>query len=56
VTGKMALMRTIAPNAFIEVKRWMAESAPDRTQLERQRDLLQADIAQALLAELVGPV
>jgi hypothetical protein len=55
VTGKMALMRTISPKAFIEVKRWMAESAPDRMQLERRRDLLQADIAQALLAELALP-
>jgi hypothetical protein len=53
VTGKMALMRTIAPNNFIEVKRWMAESAPNRTQLERRRDLLQADIAQALLDEQI---
>jgi hypothetical protein len=51
VTGKMALMRTIAPRTFVEFKRWMAESAPQRPQLKRRRDLLQADIVQALLDE-----
>jgi hypothetical protein len=55
VTGKMALMRTISPKAFIEVKRWMAESVPDRPQLERQRDLRQADIVQSLFDELIVP-
>ncbi|MFT3819676.1 MAG: GSU2403 family nucleotidyltransferase fold protein [Rubrivivax sp.] len=51
VTGKMALMRTIAPATFIEFKRWMAESAPHRPPLKRRRDRLQADIVQALLDE-----
>lgn len=49
VTGKMALMRTIAPTAFVDFKRWMAASAPQRPQPKRQRDLRQADIVQALL-------
>lgn len=48
-TGRMALMRTIAPTTFVELKRWMAESAPQREQLKRRRDLRQADIVQALL-------
>lgn len=54
VTGKMTLMRTVAPKAFVEVKRWMAESMPGRQQIERRRDLLQADIVQALRDELAG--
>lgn len=48
-TGKMAIMRTIAPTAFVDFKRWMAKSAKHRPVLKRQRDLLQADIVQALL-------
>jgi len=50
-TGKMALMRTIAPTSFVEFKRWMAAEAPLRPQPKRQRDLRQADIVQALLDE-----
>lgn len=50
-TGKMALMRTIAPKIFVEFKRWMAQSAPHRPQPKRRRDLRQADIVQALLDE-----
>lgn len=50
-TGKMALMRTIAPRTFVEFKRWMAESAPHRPPLNRRRDLRQADIVQVLLDE-----
>lgn len=45
----MALMRTIAPSAFVEFKRWMAESAPQREEAKRRRDRLQADIVQDLL-------
>lgn len=47
--GRMALMRTIAPSAFVEFKRWMAESAPQREEAKRRRDRLQADIVQDLL-------
>ncbi len=50
-TGKMAFMRTIAPKTFVDFKRWMAESAPNRAQLKRRRDLRQANIVQALLDE-----
>jgi hypothetical protein len=50
-TGKMAMMRTVAPRTFVEFKRWRAESAPHRPHLKRWRDLRQADIVQALLDE-----
>lgn len=50
-TGRMALMRTIAPRTFVEFKRWMAESAAQREQLKRRRDMRQADIVQKLLDE-----
>ena len=49
VRGSMALMRTIAPSAFVEFKRWMAEQAPQREPAKRRRDRLQADIVQELL-------
>jgi len=48
-TGRMALMRTISPAAFVEFKRWLAEAAPQREQAKRRRDRLQADIVQELL-------
>lgn len=51
VTGRMTLMRTIAPNAFVEFKRWMAEKATQRPEPKRRRDLRQAAIVQALLDE-----
>jgi hypothetical protein len=51
VTGKMALMRTVAPKTFVDFKRWMAESAPNRPPPKRRRDLRQAEIVQALLDE-----
>lgn len=51
VTGRMALMRTIAPETFVEFKRWMAEKAPQRPEPKRRRDLRQAAIVQALLDE-----
>ncbi len=51
VTGKMALMKTVAPGTFVSFKRWMAESAPDRPQIKRRRDLRQAEIVQTLLDE-----
>ena len=49
VSGRMALMRTIAPAAFVEFKRWMAEKASHREEAKRRRDRLQADIVQELL-------
>jgi hypothetical protein len=51
VTGRMTLMRTIAPESFIEFKRWMAAKVPRRAAAKRRRDLHQADIVQALLDE-----
>lgn len=45
----MALMRTIAPQSFVEFKRWMATQVPQRLESKRRRDLRQADIVQALL-------
>ena len=55
-TGRMALMRTIGPAAFVEFKRWMAKKAPRRPELKRRRDLRQAGIVQKLLDEglLIG--
>jgi len=56
VTGRMALMKTVAPGAFVSFKRWMAEAAPDRPPIKRRRDLRQAEIVQALLDEgLLAP-
>lgn len=39
------------PRTFVAFKRWTAESAPQRPQIKRRRDLRQADIVQALLDE-----
>lgn len=50
-TGRMTLMRTIAPETFIEFKRWMAENVPDRPEIKRRRDRRQANIVQSLLDE-----
>ena len=50
-TGRMTTMRTIAPESFVEFKRWMADSVPERPPAKRRRDKLQADIVQALLDE-----
>jgi len=50
-TGRMAVMRTIAPASFVEFKRWMAEKAPHRPEPKRRRDVRQADIVQSLLDE-----
>jgi hypothetical protein len=49
--GKMALMRTIAPQAFAQFKRWMSEQAPIREPAKRRRDLHQAEIVEKLMAE-----
>jgi hypothetical protein len=48
-TGRMALMRTIAPLAFVEFKRWMVANVPQRPESRRRRDQRQADIVQTLL-------
>jgi hypothetical protein len=48
-TGRMTLMRTVAPATFIEFKRWMAAKAAHREEPKRRRDVRQADIVQALL-------
>ncbi|ACB34620.1 conserved hypothetical protein [Leptothrix cholodnii SP-6] len=48
-TGRMVVMRTIAPASFVEFKRWLAEKAPQREETKRRRDRLQADIVQELL-------
>ena len=50
-TGRMTMMRTIVPEAFVEFKRWMAEKAPQRPEPKRRRDRRQADIVQKLLDE-----
>ena len=50
-TGRMTLMRTIAPEVFVEFKRWMADKAPQRPELKRRRDRRQAAIVQTLLDE-----
>ncbi|MET0542227.1 MAG: GSU2403 family nucleotidyltransferase fold protein [Variovorax sp.] len=55
-TGRMALMRTIAPETFVAFKRWMAEEAPQRAEPKRRRDRRQADIVQSMLDEGLLPV
>lgn len=50
-TGRMTQMRTIAPETFVEFKRWMAASARQRPEPKRRRDLRQADIVQKLIDE-----
>jgi hypothetical protein len=51
VNGRMAMMRTISPQVFVEFKRWMGERAPQREEVKRRRDRLQADIVQELLEQ-----
>jgi hypothetical protein len=48
-TGRMALMRTIAPQTFVDFKLWLAEKAPERPELKRRRDRHQAAIVKELL-------
>ena len=50
-TGRMARMRTIAPQTFVEFKTWMAAHAPHRDIAKRRRDQRQANIVQALMDE-----
>lgn len=47
--GRMAPMRTVAPQTFIEFKLWMAEHAADRPEMKRRRDRRQAAIVQELM-------
>ena len=51
VNGRMAEMRTVAPDVFVQFKRWMADGAPDRDPLKRTRDRLQANVVDELLRE-----
>lgn len=48
-TGHMALMRTIAPQTFVDFKLWLAEKAPEQPELKRRRERHQAAIVKALL-------
>ncbi len=48
-TGRMALMRTIAPHALIDFKLWMAEASLNRPESKRRRDRHQAQIVQELV-------
>lgn len=50
-TGKLATMRTVDPQTFVEFKRWMADHAQHREPVKRRRDLHQAQIVQELLTE-----
>lgn len=55
-TGKMALMRTVDPQVFVDFKRWLAKDAPAREGQKRQRDATQAQIIEELLqASLLMP-
>ena len=47
-SGEMALLQTIAPNAFVRLKNLIAQS-PQRDPLKRPKDVLQAQIVQALI-------
>ncbi len=50
-TGRMALMRTVAPETFVEFKNWMARKALNRPAMKRRRDAQQSAIVQTLLDE-----
>ena len=49
-TGRMARINTVSPVAFARFKRWMADQG-DRERIKRQRDLLQAELVEALVAD-----
>jgi hypothetical protein len=49
-SGRMARMTTVAPLAFADFKRWMAQ-APGREDLKRSRDQLQAELVEELVEE-----
>lgn len=48
-TGRMAKMKTIAPQSFVEFKQWLSEKAEGRNPMKRRRDQRQAAIVQKLL-------
>ena len=50
-TGKMATLKTVSPQTFVEFKRWLADKADNRDPIKRRRDKRQADIVQKLLDE-----
>ncbi|SRR6266571_1611094 len=50
VTGRMARMNTIEPEAFVKIKRWIA-TLDSRDPLKRRRDMLQADLVDVLIRE-----
>jgi len=49
-TGRMARMNTVSPSVFAKFKRWMAGQG-DRDPLKRQRDILQAELVEEMVAE-----
>jgi hypothetical protein len=49
-TGRMARMNTVSPVVFARFKRWMADQG-DRERIKCQRDLLQAELVEALVAD-----
>jgi hypothetical protein len=49
-TGRMAWMTTISPVVFAKVKRWIAKQN-DRDPLKRDRDVLQAELVEEMVAE-----
>lgn len=49
-TGRMARMTTISPVAFAKVKRWIARQ-DDREPLKRDRDVLQAELVEEMVAD-----
>jgi len=49
-TGRMARMNTISPVVFAKFKRWMA-GQDNRESLKRQRDILQAELVEEMVAE-----
>lgn len=51
VTGRMARMRTVAPQSFVDFNRWLGKKAPNRAEAKRRRDLRQADIVESLITE-----
>jgi hypothetical protein len=51
INGRMAVMRTIDPAAFVRFKTWLANDALNRPEIKRRRDLRQAEIVKRLLNE-----
>lgn len=49
-TGRMARMTTISPVSFAKIKRWIA-TQDDREPLKRDRDVLQAELVEEMVAE-----